>query len=102
MVAELEELAAGHPLRERPRLLLIKALYADGRSAEALAVYESFRQLLASELGTDPGRELQQAHLAVLRGGRLLPLVAGSRRGTCGCRCPPSSAGKVSGNRSRR
>lgn len=68
LVAELEELAAAHPLRERPRLLLLRALHAGGRQAEALAAYESFRGLLATELGADPGPELQQAHLAVLRG----------------------------------
>ena len=67
LIAELEELAALHPLRERPRALLIEALREDGRSAEALAVFERFRASLAEELGTDPGKELQDAYLAVLR-----------------------------------
>lgn len=67
-VAELEELTSAHPLRERLRELLIKALHADGRQAEALTAYEEYRKLLADELGTDPGPELQDAHLAVLRG----------------------------------
>jgi predicted ATPase/DNA-binding SARP family transcriptional activator len=81
VVAELEELAAEHPLRERLRLLLIQALHADGRGGEALAVYESFRQLLAAELGADPGRELRRAHLAVLRGEPPLRPAAGSPQG---------------------
>ncbi|XRQ09976.1 BTAD domain-containing putative transcriptional regulator [Actinomadura welshii] len=67
LVAELEELAARHPLRERLRVLLVEALQRAGRPAEALAVFERFRGVLAEELGTDPGRELQDAYLGVLR-----------------------------------
>jgi DNA-binding SARP family transcriptional activator len=78
-VAELEELAAVHPLRERLRLLLVKALNADGRQAEALTAYEAFRGLLADQLGADPGPELQDAYLAVLR-GETAPLQPGGRR----------------------
>jgi predicted ATPase/DNA-binding SARP family transcriptional activator len=68
LVAELEELVAGHPLRERLRGLLIRALHADGRHAEALTAYETFRRRLAHDLGSDPGPELRAIHLAVLRG----------------------------------
>ncbi|WP_419994045.1 BTAD domain-containing putative transcriptional regulator [Streptomyces boninensis] len=68
VVPGLRELAESQPLRERPRILLVKALYAAGRQAEALAAYEDFRGRLAEELGTDPSPELQAVHLAVLRG----------------------------------
>jgi predicted ATPase/DNA-binding SARP family transcriptional activator len=68
LVAELEELLTVHPLRERLSSLLIRALQADGRRAEALATYERFRSLVADEFGTDPGPEIREAHLAVLRG----------------------------------
>ncbi|TDD79868.1 helix-turn-helix domain-containing protein [Actinomadura darangshiensis] len=67
LVAQLEELGARHPLRERPRALLVEALHRGGRSAEALAVFERFRGVLAEELGTGPGHELQDAYMAVLR-----------------------------------
>ncbi|WP_460357781.1 ATP-binding protein [Actinoallomurus acanthiterrae] len=70
LVAELTELTAVYPLRERLHALLIRALDAGGRPAEALAAYESVRRRLADELGSDPGTELRQAHLAVLRGDR--------------------------------
>ncbi|HLU71452.1 MAG TPA: BTAD domain-containing putative transcriptional regulator [Nonomuraea sp.] len=70
LVAELEALAAAHPLRERLHALLIRALAAEGRRAEALASYEDARRLLAAELGTDPGAELREIHLELLRDER--------------------------------
>ncbi|ONI68007.1 hypothetical protein BWI15_33675 [Kribbella sp. ALI-6-A] len=73
VVAELERLALAHPLRERPHELLIRALAADGRQAEALAAYERVRTTLAEELGADPGSRLRGVHLAVLRGDTLDP-----------------------------
>jgi predicted ATPase/DNA-binding SARP family transcriptional activator len=68
VLAELEELVAAHPLREPLCVLLIRALAALGRSAEALAAYERCREQLADELGMDPSPALQAEHLAVLRG----------------------------------
>ncbi|GII96125.1 BTAD domain-containing putative transcriptional regulator [Sinosporangium siamense] len=68
LVAELESLAAAHPLRERLHAQLIRALAANGGGAEALAAYQRIRGLLADSFGSDPGPHLQEAHLAVLRG----------------------------------
>ncbi|MFI6300978.1 BTAD domain-containing putative transcriptional regulator [Amycolatopsis thailandensis] len=68
VLAGLREVVEDQPLRERPRALLIRALHAAGRQADALTAFEDARRVLADELGADPGPELAAAHLAVLRG----------------------------------
>ncbi|MFG2003326.1 BTAD domain-containing putative transcriptional regulator [Spirillospora sp. NPDC048911] len=68
LVPEIEALAEAHPLRERLRALLMRALYAAGRQADALEVYEKTRQGLADRLGVDPSPELAAVHLSILRG----------------------------------
>jgi predicted ATPase/DNA-binding SARP family transcriptional activator/tetratricopeptide (TPR) repeat protein len=67
-VGLLEVLVANHPLDEKLTGLLMRALAATGRQAEALATYGAIRGRLADELGIDPGAELQAVHLEVLRG----------------------------------
>jgi DNA-binding SARP family transcriptional activator len=66
LVAELEHLVAEHPLRERLHGQLMLALYRCGRQAEALATYQRARDLLADELGIDPGELLQHLHASIL------------------------------------
>src|SRR5215831_14910787 len=66
LTGELDRLAAEHPLRERLHAQLMLALYRCGRQADALAAYRRARDLLAGELGIDPGEPLQRLHESVL------------------------------------
>ncbi|MEV2214582.1 BTAD domain-containing putative transcriptional regulator [Streptomyces sp. NPDC050997] len=64
---ELTALCDSHPLDESLQTLRLRALRDAGRRAEALAAYEDVRQLLADQLGTDPGPELRSLHGELLR-----------------------------------
>jgi DNA-binding SARP family transcriptional activator len=62
-----DDLTTRAPLREAAWALLMRSLYLAGRPGEALRRYETIRTLLMEELGTVPGPELSDVHLAVLR-----------------------------------
>ncbi|MBB1242739.1 AfsR/SARP family transcriptional regulator [Streptomyces durbertensis] len=67
LVGELRSLTAAQPLHEPHWLQLMLALYRSGKQAEALAVYGQLQRTLAEKLGVDPGRQLQELHLQMLR-----------------------------------
>lgn len=73
LVAELRELTARHPLREPLWVRLLTVLRRSGRLAEALAWYQTIRERLADELGTEPGRQLQQVYADLLAGDQPPP-----------------------------
>jgi DNA-binding SARP family transcriptional activator len=66
VVAGLAEAVAAAPLRERLRGLLALALYQSGRQADALAVLDEGRRLLADELGLEMSRELRALQASIL------------------------------------
>jgi DNA-binding SARP family transcriptional activator len=66
VIGELETLVAEEPLRERPRLQLMLALYRGGRQVEALDAYRQARRALVEELGIEPSRELKELEAAIL------------------------------------
>ena len=66
-IARLTELTGEHPLHENAVAVLMRALYAVGRGADALACFERIRRALREELGAGPGPELAAVHEAVLR-----------------------------------
>jgi class 3 adenylate cyclase/DNA-binding SARP family transcriptional activator len=66
VMATVTALVAANPLRERPRRLLMLALYRGGRHAEALAAYRDACAAL-DEIGLQPGHELRQLEQAILR-----------------------------------
>ncbi|MEV0378435.1 BTAD domain-containing putative transcriptional regulator [Nonomuraea sp. NPDC050643] len=79
LAAELTDLVAGHPLRERLRAVHVRALYRSGRQSEALAGYGDLRRRLAEELGLDPGPELVALHQAILEQDPVLDAPARPR-----------------------
>lgn len=66
VVPELRGLVAEHPMRERLWLLLMRALEDDGRRAEAFEVFAQAQEVIADELGVNPGAELQRFHRELL------------------------------------
>ncbi|WP_150245968.1 ATP-binding protein [Nocardiopsis quinghaiensis] len=78
LLPEAEALARRAPHRERPLELLVRALAATGRTADALAAYDRFRTHLADELGLDPSPQSRDLHLRLLRGELDAPRPAGA------------------------
>lgn len=68
VISASSDLINEYPLAEPLEALLMRALHAAGRDAEAVERYAVVRERLASQLGTDPGPELRELHRAILRG----------------------------------
>jgi DNA-binding SARP family transcriptional activator/tetratricopeptide (TPR) repeat protein len=68
VVDRLTGLVAQHPLVEPLTVWLMRALAAQGRTAQALERYAAARARLGNELGTDPGAELEDTYRTLLAG----------------------------------
>ncbi|MBM7167674.1 AfsR/SARP family transcriptional regulator [Streptomyces sp. G44] len=66
LVAELGAHVAEHPWREPAWGLLARALYRDGRQADALAALRRARTMLVEQFGLDPGTALQRLESDIL------------------------------------
>ncbi len=72
-VAGARDLVGQWPLRERPVEILMRALHADGRAGEALEAFRRHREVVAEELGLDPGPALRALEAGILRDDPSLP-----------------------------
>ncbi|MGW6982345.1 BTAD domain-containing putative transcriptional regulator [Streptomyces sp. NPDC054932] len=79
VVEGLRDLVERHPLRERLRSAWMCALSGSGRQAEALAAYDDYRQLLARELGLEPGGAMAARYRMILAGGHRAGAGAAAR-----------------------
>ncbi|MEU7904002.1 BTAD domain-containing putative transcriptional regulator [Actinoplanes sp. NPDC049118] len=68
-ISALRTLATAYPLQENLHAMLMSALHARGRRAEALEVHDRLRDLLRDETGTEPGAALRAVRSRVLDGG---------------------------------
>jgi len=91
VIADLRQLAATHPLRERVHAMLMLALYRDSQQAAALTVFRDAREVLVEELGTEPGAELRRLHQRILAADPALDLPAWEHGGRT---APETAAGQ--------
>jgi DNA-binding SARP family transcriptional activator len=67
LIVDLQRLIPDNPYDEQVHGQLMLALYRCGRQADALAVYERLRHVLAETLGIDPGQAVRDQHVRMLR-----------------------------------
>lgn len=77
----LHPAALANPLREGLIAALMLVLYRTGRQSDAIGWFHRTRQLLADDLGVDPGERLRSAYQEILRAG---PAADGPRGGAPG------------------
>lgn len=90
-VVAAEVLTREFPLREEGWRLLAMGLYATGRQADALAALRRARNLLADELGMDPGPALARVEADVLAQRLVLPAPVSATGAPAPADSPPDS-----------
>ena len=83
-VAGLQAHVAVHPLRDRPRGLLLQALAGAGRQADALGAFRDYRAYLAESVGTEPSAEVRRLDRRVASGWDGVGATAGEDAGSSG------------------
>ncbi|MFB6724786.1 BTAD domain-containing putative transcriptional regulator [Kribbella sp. NPDC056345] len=78
LLPRLADLTAAQPTRETFAAASMLALYRSGRQADALAVYTSLVRRLDEELGLEPGTEVRDLQVAILRQDPSLDLTVPS------------------------
>ncbi len=78
LLPELARLAAAQPARETFAAASMLALYRSCRQADALAAYAELVRHLDEELGVEPGAEVRELQVAILRQEPSLDLAAES------------------------
>jgi DNA-binding SARP family transcriptional activator len=77
-IAALRLLVEAYPLQESLHGMLMSALHAGGRRAEALRVHDRLSHVLLEETGTEPGAALRAMRLRILTGTNEQPAPARS------------------------
>jgi DNA-binding SARP family transcriptional activator len=95
VIPELRGLVTEHPLREGLWALLVRALEEAGRRAEALETYSRAREVIADELGVDPGSELQRLYAELLAADASSPSSVPSAARPRRVRAVPQVAGAL-------
>jgi DNA-binding SARP family transcriptional activator len=93
-VPAAEVLTRQQPLREERWRLLVLALWASGRQADALAALRRCRRTLAEELGLDPGPALAELEHAILAQRSDLLLASLGRQGDAAVPDVPGATGQ--------
>ncbi|MFC3452620.1 AfsR/SARP family transcriptional regulator [Amycolatopsis speibonae] len=89
LIADLTEAVEAEPFSERLRAQHMLALYRSGRRADALTEFDTVRRLFIDELGLDPGAELTELHVRMLRSDPdLAPAPAPAREPQSGSPIP--------------
>jgi DNA-binding SARP family transcriptional activator/tetratricopeptide (TPR) repeat protein len=68
IISELVQLTKDHPWQEQFWVQLILALHRSDRLADALDTYRTVHRKFRTELGIDPGEQLQNLHRTILAG----------------------------------